>query len=87
MPSRDYHEALWERVPEGVEPPDFASAPWSFLLAHVGRRASACWTSAAAKGGSRPSSPRAELRVVGIDVAEEPLRRARERDTRSWTCG
>jgi 2-polyprenyl-3-methyl-5-hydroxy-6-metoxy-1,4-benzoquinol methylase len=96
----DYHEALWEGVPEGLDPPaeDLRRA---FLLEHV--RAAAGITRAdghtartAGSGTGRErlvrvldvgcgegrfaaELARAGAEVVGIDVAAEPLRRARAR--------
>jgi len=75
MSSREYHKAIWERVPEGSEPADFALRS-RFLLDRVraGERvldvgcAEGCFTAELARVGAD---------VVGIDVAEEPLRRAR----------
>jgi 2-polyprenyl-3-methyl-5-hydroxy-6-metoxy-1,4-benzoquinol methylase len=73
----DYHEALWEAVPEGLEPFDFARRR-AFLSDHVkaGERVldvgcgEGHFTAALARMGTRP---------VGIDVAAEPLRRAGQR--------
>ncbi|MGA2165380.1 MAG: class I SAM-dependent methyltransferase [Solirubrobacteraceae bacterium] len=78
MPIRDYHESLWETVPEGIRPP-YMQARLDFLLAHVppGARVldvgcgEAWFTAALAQAGRE---------AVGIDVAEEPLRRARARE-------
>jgi 2-polyprenyl-3-methyl-5-hydroxy-6-metoxy-1,4-benzoquinol methylase len=75
MPSSDYHESLWEAIPAGLRPQDF-QARLAFLLERVqpGERVldAGCgegrFTAALADAGAR---------VVGIDVAEEPLRRAR----------
>jgi 2-polyprenyl-3-methyl-5-hydroxy-6-metoxy-1,4-benzoquinol methylase len=75
MPTREYHEAIWRGVPEGLEPADFAIRR-RFLLGHVAAGArvldvgcgEARFTAELARTGAR---------VVGIDVAEEPLRRAR----------
>jgi 2-polyprenyl-3-methyl-5-hydroxy-6-metoxy-1,4-benzoquinol methylase len=84
MPSRAYHESLWEAVPEGLAPTD-APLREAFLLPRVsaeGERlgrpphvldlgcAEAHFAAALARGGAE---------VVGLDVAEEPLRRARVR--------
>ena len=67
-------------MPEGLQSGRLARVRSALpARAHVRRRASACSTSAAAKAASRPSSRARALQVVGIDVAEEPLRRARER--------
>ncbi len=73
----DYHEALWEGVPEGLDPLDFALRS-RFLSDHVraGERVldvgcgEGCFAFALARAGAK---------VVGIDVAAEPLRRARVR--------
>jgi len=74
----DYHEALWEGVPEGLDPLDFALRS-RFLSDHVraGERVldvgcgEGCFAFALARAGA--------TKVVGIDVAAEPLRRARVR--------
>jgi SAM-dependent methyltransferase len=71
----DYHESLWEAIPAGLEPQDF-HARLTFLLAHVhaGQRVldigcgEGRFTAALADAGAQ---------TVGIDVAAEPLRRAR----------
>lgn len=80
MPTRDYHEGLWEAVPEGMRPP-YMQARLDFLLAHVPRGARVLdvgcgegWFTAALAEAC------GEAVVVGIDVAEEPLRRARARE-------
>jgi 2-polyprenyl-3-methyl-5-hydroxy-6-metoxy-1,4-benzoquinol methylase len=75
--SSEYHECLWETMPADLEPQDY-SARLTFLLAHVhaGERvldvgcAEGRFTAALADAGSL---------AVGIEVAEEPLRRARSR--------
>jgi 2-polyprenyl-6-hydroxyphenyl methylase / 3-demethylubiquinone-9 3-methyltransferase len=75
MPPSDYHESLWETIPAGLQPPDF-QARLAFLLerVHPGERVldvgcgEGRFTTALAGAGAQ---------VVGIDVAEEPLRRAR----------
>jgi 2-polyprenyl-3-methyl-5-hydroxy-6-metoxy-1,4-benzoquinol methylase len=78
MPAREYHERLWEEVPKGLQPPQMA-ARLAFLLDRVpvGGRVldvgcgEGRFTSALARAGHE---------AVGIDVAQEPLRRARERE-------
>src|SRR6202050_2997593 len=77
MPSRDYHEALWQTLPEGLEPGDF-DLRRRFLLAHVvaGERV---LDVGCAEGRFAAELARAGADVVGVDVAEEPLRRARAR--------
>jgi 2-polyprenyl-3-methyl-5-hydroxy-6-metoxy-1,4-benzoquinol methylase len=75
--SDDYHEALWEAVPEGLEPVDFARRR-DFLLSHVsaGERV---LDVGCGEGCFAAELVRAGAEVVGVDVAAEPLRRARER--------
>jgi 2-polyprenyl-3-methyl-5-hydroxy-6-metoxy-1,4-benzoquinol methylase len=77
MPSRDYHEALWQGLPEGLEPSDFALRR-SFLLEHVatGQRVLDVGCGDGRFAGELLD---AGAQVLGIDVAEEPLRRARAR--------
>jgi 2-polyprenyl-3-methyl-5-hydroxy-6-metoxy-1,4-benzoquinol methylase len=73
-----YHEALWEGVPAGLEPP-YLAARLAFLLAHVaaGERV---LDVGCGEGRFASELTRARREVVGIDVAAEPLRRARARD-------
>jgi 2-polyprenyl-3-methyl-5-hydroxy-6-metoxy-1,4-benzoquinol methylase len=78
MSTHDYHEALWEGVPEGSEPQDLA-ARLAFVLAHVPAGARVLDVGCG-EGRFTSELVRAGREVVGIDVAEEPLRRARERD-------
>lgn len=75
MPSHDYYETLWKRLPEGFEPADFP-ARLRFLLAHVeaGERV---LDVGCGEGRFAGELARAGARVVGIDIAEEALRRAR----------
>ena len=77
MPSRDHHEALWQTLPEGLEPSDF-DLRRRFLLEHVaaGERV---LDVGCAEGLFTAELARAGADVVGVDVAEEPLRRARAR--------
>jgi 2-polyprenyl-3-methyl-5-hydroxy-6-metoxy-1,4-benzoquinol methylase len=78
VPSRDFYEDLWRSLQPGTPPADFPLR-LRFLLANVagGDRVldvgcgEAEFTAELARAGAS---------VVGIDVAEEPLRRARERD-------
>jgi 2-polyprenyl-3-methyl-5-hydroxy-6-metoxy-1,4-benzoquinol methylase len=75
VPSRRYHEQLWQDVPAGLVPAEFELRR-DFLLAHVtsGQRVldlgcgEGWFTAALAQAGAS---------VLGADVAEEPLRRAR----------
>lgn len=73
----EYHEALWEGLPEGLEPP-YLRQRLAFALAHVSVGARVLDVGC---GEGRCAEVFADhgARVVGIDVAEEPLRRARTR--------
>lgn len=77
MPSRDYHDALWAGAPEGVEPSAFELRR-RFLLANV-RPGLRVLDVGCAEGAFTAELDRAGIDVMGIDVAEEPLRRARVR--------
>lgn len=74
MPSREYHESLWDALPEGLVP-QLAQLRRRFLLERVASGARVLdvgcgegwFTSALLDAGARP---------IGIDVAAEPLRRA-----------
>jgi SAM-dependent methyltransferase len=85
MPSRSYHEALWEGVPAGLAPPDFALRR-RFLLEHVGA-GERVLDVGCGEGSFAGELVRAGARVVGIDVAEEPLRRARRSEAESSSIG
>jgi 2-polyprenyl-3-methyl-5-hydroxy-6-metoxy-1,4-benzoquinol methylase len=78
MAASDYHEALWESVPEGLEPPYFA-ARVRFLLEHVAEGARVLDVGCG-EGRFTGALVRAGRAAVGIDVAREPLRRARARE-------
>ncbi|MCW3018807.1 MAG: bifunctional 3-demethylubiquinone-9 3-methyltransferase/2-octaprenyl-6-hydroxy phenol methylase [Solirubrobacterales bacterium] len=75
MPSREYHEGVWQGVPEGLEPADFALRR-RFMLDNVaaGQRV---LDVGCGEGRFTAELVRAGAHAVGIDVAEEPLRRAR----------
>src|SRR5579872_737276 len=75
MPSRGYHEGLWRGVPQGLEPADFALRR-RFLLDNVaaGERV---LDVGCGEGRFAAELVRAGAQAVAIDVAEEPLRRAR----------
>jgi SAM-dependent methyltransferase len=77
MPARVYHEALWEAVPAGLEPPDFALRK-RFLLDRIaaGERV---LDIGCGEGWFASELNRAGVSVVALDVAAEPLRRARAR--------
>ena len=80
MSSRERHEAVWAGLPPGLAPADFALRR-DFLLAHVSAGASVLDVGCG-EGAFASELARAGLSVVGVDVAEEPLRRARARDPR-----
>jgi 2-polyprenyl-6-hydroxyphenyl methylase/3-demethylubiquinone-9 3-methyltransferase len=75
MPSRGYHEAIWASVPAGSEPIDYPLRA-RFLLAHVagGERV---LDVGCGEGAFAAALVDAGASVIGIDVADEPLRRAR----------
>jgi 2-polyprenyl-3-methyl-5-hydroxy-6-metoxy-1,4-benzoquinol methylase len=77
MPSREYHEGLWQTLAEGLAPSDF-DLRRRFVLEHVsaGERV---LDVGCAEGRFAAELSRAGARVVGVDVAEEPLARARAR--------
>ncbi len=77
MEPSEYHEALWRELPEGLEPAAFARR-LAFLMscARPGQRA---LDVGCGEGAFAVELARAGVEVVGLDVAEEPLRRARVR--------
>jgi 2-polyprenyl-3-methyl-5-hydroxy-6-metoxy-1,4-benzoquinol methylase len=78
MPTRAYHDGLWEGVPEGLCPP-YMSARLAFLLEHVPAGARVLDVGCG-EGWFTGALMRAGREAIGVDVAEEPLRRARERE-------
>jgi 2-polyprenyl-6-hydroxyphenyl methylase/3-demethylubiquinone-9 3-methyltransferase len=78
MPSREYHEGLWRGMPEGLEPPQLELRR-KFLLGHV-RRGERVLDVGCGEGLLTSELAQAGAEVLGIDVAEEPLARARRRD-------
>jgi 2-polyprenyl-3-methyl-5-hydroxy-6-metoxy-1,4-benzoquinol methylase len=77
MPSRAYHEALWEQVPEALDPPDFELRR-RFLLERV-RAGQRVLDIGCGDGAFAAALAQAGVHVVAIDVASEPLRRAEVR--------
>jgi 2-polyprenyl-3-methyl-5-hydroxy-6-metoxy-1,4-benzoquinol methylase len=75
MALRDHQEALWETIPAGLEPADFERRS-RFLLEHV-RAGSRVLDVGCGEGRFATALAAAWARVTGLDVAEEPLRRAR----------
>jgi 2-polyprenyl-3-methyl-5-hydroxy-6-metoxy-1,4-benzoquinol methylase len=80
----DYHESLWEALPEGVDPSDL-ELRLTFLLEHAragltpGRTPGRVLDVGCGEGRFAAELARAGFPVIGVDVAEEPLRRARAR--------
>lgn len=77
MQTRDYFEELWEQLPAGLEPADF-DARLRFLLARV-RAGERVLDVGCGEGRFTAALAERGVRAVGVDVAEEPLRRARAR--------
>jgi 2-polyprenyl-3-methyl-5-hydroxy-6-metoxy-1,4-benzoquinol methylase len=75
MPSREYHERTWEALPEGLQPADFARR-LEFLLRHVPEGARVLDVGCG-EGRFAAELRRAGREVTAMDVAQEPLRRAR----------
>jgi 2-polyprenyl-3-methyl-5-hydroxy-6-metoxy-1,4-benzoquinol methylase len=75
MRLREYHEQLWQRLPEGLAPSDFA-ARRRFLLENVaaGMRV---LDVGCGEGRFAAEALAAGAEVLAADIAEEPLRRAR----------
>jgi 2-polyprenyl-3-methyl-5-hydroxy-6-metoxy-1,4-benzoquinol methylase len=77
MPALDYHQGIWQGLSEGLEPSDFAVRS-RFLLDRV-RAGERVLDVGCAEGRFTAELVRAGAQAVGIDVAEEPLHRARAR--------
>lgn len=84
MPGRDYHEAVWEAVPQSAPPSDLALRE-RLLLDRVRRLASSGHAApprvldlGCGEGHFAGLLAEAGASVVAADVAVEPLRRARE---------
>ncbi|HEY1834689.1 MAG TPA: class I SAM-dependent methyltransferase [Solirubrobacteraceae bacterium] len=77
MISGEHHEAIWEALPEGLEPSDFGLRR-AFLLGEVaaGERV---LDLGCGEGAFAAELARAGVEVVAADVAREPLRRAAAR--------
>jgi SAM-dependent methyltransferase len=84
MPSRAYHESLWEGIPAGLQPVD-ARLRESFLLDHVAGagerlgRVPRVLDIGCGEGHFAAALLRAGAEAVAVDVAAEPLSRARSR--------
>ncbi len=75
MPSQDYYEELWRAIPPRLEPEHFALR-LSFLLERVPPGARVL-DLGCGEGRFAERLQRAGAEVLAVDVAEEPLRRAR----------
>jgi 2-polyprenyl-3-methyl-5-hydroxy-6-metoxy-1,4-benzoquinol methylase len=75
MCSREYHEGVWAMLPEGLEPSDFALRR-RFLLANV-QAGERVLDVGCGEGNFAAELVGAGAEVVAVDVAEQPLRRAR----------
>jgi SAM-dependent methyltransferase len=87
MSSRSHREAIWQSVPQGAQPPDLPLRRAFLLdgLAAAGAREGAAQPLRVLDVGCgeaqlTAAAVQAGYAAVGVDVAEEPLRRARERD-------
>ena len=76
MPSRAYHEERWQDLARGLEPADLAIR-MRFVREHV-ESGDRVLDVGCGEGRFGAELARRGAVVVGIDVAEEPLRRARE---------
>ena len=76
----DYYEELWERLPENLEPPDLAPRA-AFARANVrpGDRVLDLGCGDGLLTGVLADAAGASGSIVGVDVAEAALRRARAR--------
>jgi 2-polyprenyl-3-methyl-5-hydroxy-6-metoxy-1,4-benzoquinol methylase len=77
MSYSEYHERLWEAVPEGLEPARFHTR-LSFLLEHV-RPGERVLDLGCGEGRFAAELISAGATVVGVDITGEPLRRAAAR--------
>jgi ubiquinone/menaquinone biosynthesis C-methylase UbiE len=75
---KDYYEELWERLPEGLTPPDFQLRR-AFLLADA-RAGDRALDLGCGAGEFTAALTDAGAKAVGADVAEAALRRARARN-------
>jgi 2-polyprenyl-3-methyl-5-hydroxy-6-metoxy-1,4-benzoquinol methylase len=84
--SHSYHEAVWHSVPQGAQPPDL-QLRGAFMLDGLAAAAAGAGASeplrvldvGCGEGQLTAAAAQAGHAVLGVDVAEEPLRRARER--------
>jgi 2-polyprenyl-3-methyl-5-hydroxy-6-metoxy-1,4-benzoquinol methylase len=74
---REYFDGLWGEVPEGLQPP-YGLPRLAFLLGHL-KAGERVLDLGCGEGWFTHELSAAGFPVVGVDVANEPLRRARER--------
>jgi ubiquinone/menaquinone biosynthesis C-methylase UbiE len=80
---RDYYEELWERLPERLQPPDLElRAAFARANVRAGDRALDLGCGDGALTGALVAAVGADGAVIGADVAEAALRRARARHPR-----
>jgi 2-polyprenyl-3-methyl-5-hydroxy-6-metoxy-1,4-benzoquinol methylase len=83
--SHSYHEAIWQSVPQGAQPPDL-QLRLAFMLDGLAAAAAGAGASeqlrvldvGCGEGQLTAAAAQAGHALLGVDVAEEPLRRARE---------
>jgi SAM-dependent methyltransferase len=75
---RDYYEELWRRLPAELEPPDYARR-LAFLLAEV-RPGDRALDLGCGDGRFTAALAGAGARVVGVEVAQAAVERARARE-------
>ena len=74
---RDYYEELWERLPDGLKPPDLSRrAAFAQTNVQAGERV---LDLGCGEGDLTAVLARAGTRTLGVDVAEAALARARRR--------
>jgi 2-polyprenyl-6-hydroxyphenyl methylase/3-demethylubiquinone-9 3-methyltransferase len=78
MSPRELYEGVWEALPEGLQP-SLADARLAFLLGSLGG-SERVLDLGCGEGWFTQALREAGFAVVGADVAQEPLRRARRRD-------
>jgi 2-polyprenyl-6-hydroxyphenyl methylase/3-demethylubiquinone-9 3-methyltransferase len=76
MPARDYHEAVWETLPRGTEP-EHLRLRSEFLLSRVGS-GQRVLDVGCGEGQLTALLAAVGADVLGVDVADQPLQRARE---------
>jgi ubiquinone/menaquinone biosynthesis C-methylase UbiE len=77
QPVRDYYEELWERLPDDLQPPDLELRR-GFALAEI-RSSDQVLDLGCGMGDLTAELQPAAASILGVDVAEAALRRARAR--------